>query len=113
MTKELTNKNFYDEINNSGLPVFVDFWANWCPPCRMMDPLIDDLAEEYEGRMVIGKLNTDLFRSVSDKLKIAGIPTYILFYKGEEKWRKVGAQRKGVFTKVFNEFLIFNNKKDV
>ena len=106
MTKELTNKNFYDVINNSELPVFVDFWANWCPPCRMMDPLIDDLAEEYERRIIIGKLNTDLYHTISDKLNIAGIPTYILFYKGEEKWRKVGAQRKEVLTKVFNEFLI-------
>lgn len=109
MTIELTDKNFFSEIINLNLPVFIDFWANWCPPCRMMDPLIEDLADEYEGRIVIAKLNTDLNRKIPGKLNISGIPTYIIFNKEKEVYRKVGAVSKKELIEAF-ESLITNGK---
>ncbi len=91
---ELNNKNVFDEIVRSDYPVFIDYWAAWCPPCRMMDPLIDEMAQLYEGKVLIRKLNTDLYRTVLGKLKIHGVPTYIIYKKGEEVWRTTGAVGK-------------------
>lgn len=103
--KELNNKSFFQEIENIGYPVFVDFWAAWCPPCRMMEPVIEELAEEYKEKIIIRKLNTDLYRTTADKLNISGIPTYIIFKQGKEVWRNVGAMSNKKLRKVFNEII--------
>lgn len=100
--KELTHQTFREEIDSSPYPVFVDFWAAWCPPCRMMDPVIEELAEEFEGKILVRKLNTDLYRTVADKLNINGIPTYVVFRNGEEVWRNVGALSKKKLIQVFS-----------
>jgi thioredoxin 1 len=92
--KELNNTNFFQEIEHPDYPVFVDFWAAWCPPCRMMDPVIEELAQEFKEKLVVRKLNTDLYRTIADKLNISGIPTYIIFSKGKEVWRNIGALSK-------------------
>lgn len=92
--KELTNETFHQEIADSPHPVFVDFWAAWCPPCRMMDPVIEALAEEFEGEILFRKLNTDFYKKISAGLDISGIPTYILFNEGREVWRGAGAMGK-------------------
>jgi thioredoxin 1 len=103
--KELDNKNFFEEINYPIHPVFVDFWAAWCLPCRMMDPVIEELAEEFKNKIIVRKLNTDLYRTVVDKLNISGIPTYIIFKNGKEIWRNVGAISKKKLNEAFHEAL--------
>jgi len=94
MIKELNNKNFFETVETCEKPVFLDFWASWCPPCRMMDPVIEALEKHYEDKLFIGKLNTDLYSKVSDKLKVSGIPTYMIYIDGKEVWRKTGAIAK-------------------
>ena len=92
---EGTDFNFQSEVLQSELPVLVDFWAPWCGPCRMIAPIIEDLAQEYDGRAVIAKINTDENLRVASELGIMGIPTLILFREGAEVDRVVGvAPRK-------------------
>ncbi len=92
--KELNGKNFDEVINQEVYPVFVDFWAAWCPPCRMMHPVIRELAEQFEGKVLFRKLNTDFYKGIAAKMNISGIPTYILFKDGKEMWRGTGAMSK-------------------
>lgn len=103
--KEIDNKNFYKEIKHPVFPVFVDFWAAWCLPCRMMDPVIEELAEEFKDKVIVRKLNTDLYRTVADTLNISGIPTYIIFKDGKEVWRNAGAISKKKLNEAFHEAL--------
>ena len=92
--KELKQSSFYEEINNCDYPILVEFWANWCPPCRMMEPLIESLADEYKEKCFIRKVNTDLSPSIAQDLNVSGVPCIIIFNKGNEIWRKVGAMSK-------------------
>jgi len=87
----LTEENFSAEVLESDLPVLVDFWAEWCGPCRMMSPVVDRLAGEYAGRVKVGKLNVDEQRAVADKYGIRSIPTFLIFKHGEERERLIGA----------------------
>ncbi|MFQ6078885.1 MAG: thioredoxin family protein, partial [Thermodesulfobacteriota bacterium] len=73
---ELTNKNFEQEVLRSDLPVLVDFWASWCPPCKMVEPLIDKLEKEYNGKIKVGKLNVDRNHFVASRYNIEGVPTF-------------------------------------
>ncbi|MCP4221058.1 MAG: thioredoxin fold domain-containing protein [bacterium] len=103
--KELNSKNFFRETSKPEYPVFVDFWSTSCPPCRMMDPVIEQLAECFEERIVVRKLNTDFNKSITAKLGISGVPTYILFRKGKEIWREVGALSKKKLINTLEELL--------
>ncbi|MEX0654333.1 MAG: thioredoxin [Phycisphaeraceae bacterium] len=94
---ELTDGNFEDEVVNSDKPVLVDFWAEWCMPCRMLAPTIDELASEYDGKVKVGKLDTDSNRDVSLKYNISAIPTVILFKGGEVVHKFVGVTPKQEF----------------
>ncbi|HRP62709.1 MAG TPA: thioredoxin [Phycisphaerales bacterium] len=94
---ELTDSNFEKEVIKSDVPVLVDFWAEWCQPCRMLAPTIDQLADEYEGRVKVGKVDTDSNREVSVKFGISAIPTVILFKGGEVKKKFVGLTPKDQF----------------
>lgn len=78
----------------SEVPTLVDFWAEWCAPCRAIAPILTEIASEYDGRLVVTKLNADEHPDVVNKLGILGIPTLILFKDGEEKARIVGARAK-------------------
>ncbi len=91
---ELTDANFEQEALNAGKPALVDFWAEWCQPCRMLAPVIEDLAKEYDGRIVVGKVDTDNNREVSMKFGISAIPTVILFKDGVMAKKFVGLQGK-------------------
>ncbi|MFA9476701.1 thioredoxin [Phycisphaerales bacterium AB-hyl4] len=94
---ELTDGNFEAEVVNSDTPVLVDFWAEWCMPCRMLAPTIDELASEYDGKVKVGKLDTDANRDVSMKYNISAIPTVILFKGGEVVHKFVGVTPKQEF----------------
>jgi len=91
---ELTDANFEEEILNSDIPAMVDFWAEWCAPCKMLAPTIEELANEYAGRLKVGKVDTPENRDISVKFEIQGIPTVILFKGGQLVKKYVGLQQK-------------------
>lgn len=95
--REFTDSNFENEVLQSDQPVLVDFWAEWCMPCRMLAPTIHELAEEYSGKVKVGKVDTDSNRDVSVKFGISAIPTIILFKNGEVQKKFVGLTRKEDF----------------
>ena len=87
---EFTDQNFEQEVVNSTIPVLVDFWAEWCVPCRMLAPTIEKLARDYQGKVKIGKVDTDSNRDTALKYSISNIPTVILFKNGQPTQRFVG-----------------------
>src|SRR5919107_1601895 len=91
--KEFTDQNFDAEVLKSAQPVLVDFWAEWCMPCRMLTPTIEKLAKDYAGKVKIGKLDTDANRDVAVKYSINAIPTVILFKNGQVAQKFVGLRR--------------------
>lgn len=93
-TVELTDSNFETEVLQSKIPVLVDFWASWCSPCLMIAPTVEALAQDYNGRAKVGKLNVDENMGVAGKYKIQGIPALLLFKEGEVRDQIVGAQSK-------------------
>jgi thioredoxin 1 len=86
----VTDESFEKDVLNADLPVMVDFWAPWCGPCRMVAPIVEELAEKYAGRAVMAKINTDENVQIAGRLGIMGIPTLILFKDGQEVDRVVG-----------------------
>ncbi len=90
----VTDAEFPKQVLESSLPVLVDFWAPCCGPCRMLAPVVEDLAGEYDGRVVVAKVNTDENQETPGKYKIMGIPTLIIFRDGKEVERLVGMRPK-------------------
>ncbi len=91
---EFTDDNFDEQVLQSDQPVLVDFWAEWCAPCRMLAPTIDELATQYKGKIKVGKLDTDGNREIAVKYQITAIPTLILFSGGQEVNRMTGMKPK-------------------
>ena len=91
-TIELTGQNFQAQVLNAELPVLVDFGADWCPPCRMLEPVVDDIAAAYAGQMRVASLNVDHDPELQMRYGIMGLPTLILFHKGEPVHYMIGYQ---------------------
>ncbi len=92
----------FEKALNEGKLMMVDFWADWCGPCRMLGPVIEDLAEKYEGKVVVGKVNVDDEQELAIRYGVMSIPTVIFFKDGKEIDRKVGVMPADVFTKVLD-----------
>ena len=104
MAKEITDANF-QELLAEGKPLVVDFWAPWCGPCKMMLPIVEELAAEYEGKITVGKLNVDDNDETCSAYGIMNIPTILFFKNGELVNRSVGAMHKPELQKLFEELL--------
>jgi thioredoxin 1 len=96
MAKQFTDSSWEQDVLGSDKPVLVDFWAEWCGPCRMIGPLVEELSSEYEGKAVIGKLNVDENPGVASKYGIRSIPTLLVFKGGEVVDKIVGAVPKSM-----------------
>ena len=86
----LTNENFEDEVMYSEIPVLIDFWATWCGPCRMVGPIVSELAEEYDGKVKVGKVDVDEQPELAERFMVQSIPTLVYIKNGEEAARQVG-----------------------
>lgn len=95
---KITDANFEKEVINSDVPVLVDFWAEWCGPCKMLSPIISDIAEEYAGRVKVGKVNVDENPRLSMEFHVVSIPTVMLFKNGRAEATLVGYRPKEEFT---------------
>lgn len=105
MAFKFTDSNFEQEAMQSNIPVVVDFYADWCGPCKMMSPIIDELATEYDGKVKIGKVNTDENRAVASKFNIMSIPTIIFIKDGQVVDTSVGALPKAVLEQKIKSML--------
>lgn len=90
----LTKNNFRDEVLNSDIPVLVDFWATWCGPCRMVAPIVEEIADEYDGRIKVGKVNVDEEPDLAMQFRVASIPTLMVFKNGQLVNTAVGYRPK-------------------
>jgi thioredoxin 1 len=102
---ELTNETFDEEVGSSELPLVVDFWAEWCGPCRMVAPVLEQIATENAGKIRLAKLNVDDAPAIAQRYSIMSIPTIMVFKDGVMKKRIVGAKGKGQLLEDFAEFL--------
>ena len=102
---KFTDSNFDDEVVKSNIPVLVDFWAEWCGPCRLMGPILDEMAPAYAGKLKIGKVNVDENQDTPSQFGVMNIPTMIVFKNGKEAERIVGAMSKADLQKKIDKAL--------
>lgn len=105
MAHEFTDSNFESMVLKSDKPVLVDFWAEWCGPCRMIAPIVEEISKEYEGKAVVGKVDVDSNPEISAKYGIRNIPTVLFFKNGEVADKQVGAAPKSVFAQKIDALL--------
>jgi len=106
MVKELNETNFVDEVLNSKVPVLVDFWAEWCGPCRMLSPVIEELAKQYDGQKIkIYKLNVDENPKIAAKYGIMAIPTVIIFKDGKPVEQITGVRNKKEYIEIIDRYI--------
>jgi len=99
----LTQSNFDDEVKKAGTPILVDFWAEWCGPCRMVAPVLEKLADEYGGKARIGKVNVDEHSALAAKFGIQSIPTMLLFKEGKVVEQMVGAASRDTIARLIDK----------
>jgi len=104
-TKEFTSDNFDAEVIKSEKPVLVDFWAEWCGPCRQISPIVDEVAAEYKGKAIIGKVNIDHHPSIASDYGIRSIPSLLVFSDGKVQQQIVGAVGKGELMEALDKLL--------
>ena len=102
---EVNQQNWETEVMNSEIPVMVDFWAEWCGPCKMIAPAVHDLAGEYAGRLAVGKLDLDTNQSIALQYGVQSIPTLLFFKEGKQVHKIVGALPKGAIKKQIDAVL--------
>ena len=105
MALEITDASFEEVVLKSSQPVLVDFWAEWCGPCRMLGPIIEEVSNDYEGKAVVGKLDVDSNQEFAAKFGVRNIPTVLVFDKGEMVKRQVGVSPKNIYTESLDELL--------
>ena len=105
MELTLTNESFENEVLHSDIPVVVDFWASWCGPCRMVAPVIEELAREYSGKAKVGKVNVDEEAELAVKYGIVSIPTVLIFKNGEVMEKLVGAQSQDEYEDAVDKYI--------
>ena len=105
MAFQITDASFDEVVLKSDKPVLVDFWATWCGPCRMLGPVIEELATEYEGRVVVGKVDVDNNQEFAAKYGVRNIPTVLVFKDGEVVGRQVGVAAKKTYTDALDSLL--------
>ncbi|MDH1702497.1 MULTISPECIES: thioredoxin TrxA [Comamonas] len=105
LIKHISDASFEADVLQSGTPVLVDYWAEWCGPCKMIAPILDDVATAYQGKLTIAKMNVDENREIPAKFGIRGIPTLMLFKDGELAATKVGALAKAQLTAFIDQNL--------
>jgi thioredoxin 1 len=101
----LSDATFDEHVKGSDVPVLVDFWAEWCGPCKMISPVLEEIAEENAGKLQIGKLNIDDNLDVTRRFDVMSIPTLILFKDGEPQLRLIGAKPKGQLLEEISQYL--------
>ncbi len=101
----LTASTFDETINSSEIPVVVDFWAEWCGPCKMIAPILAEIAQEQQGKLTVAKLNVDDHGEIAMRYNVMSIPTLLVFDRGEMRKRLVGAKGKGQLLQELEEFL--------
>ena len=101
----ITKDNFESEVLQSPVPVLLDFWAAWCGPCKMISPMLDEVAGEYQGKIKVGKVNVDEEAALADQHGITSIPTLILYKGGELAVQKTGAAPKHDIISLFKDFI--------
>ena len=105
MALEITDSNFEETVLKSDKPVMVDFWAEWCGPCRMVGPIIDELSEEYDGKAIIGKIDIDSNQQYAAQFGVRNIPTVLVFKDGELVDRKVGVSSKNDYAEAIDKLI--------
>ncbi len=101
----ITTSNYDEEVMKSDVPVLIDFWAEWCMPCKMIAPVLAEISDEYAGRLKVGKLDVDSEGELAMKFSVQSIPTLILIKGGEEVGRKVGALPKPAIEELFRDHI--------